>query len=252
MDILFRTNTVSSSPLTGSDGDVVCVMSCEHTERTSARNICDHHGFAILENGYRDPDPLLISFLLETNRYRMQRQGDRVERTEIATGVVDWLGSTPNDAGEVIDVAQYITRRLRHVGHRVFLESGRETWYGGTRKNIDWLAVWSNIETHSDYRRANFQNWAFSSLEARHFGIVNCRGFRHGESCEISNGTCIEHCGPLYNEDRELVRRARWMVPYWDVASIDTEQTRDKAREYDARQIGDDREILDDVVVEAI
>ena len=152
-----------------------------------------------------------------------------------------------------MDVAQYITRRLRHVGHRIFLESGRETWYGGTRKkNIDWLAVWNNIETHSGYRRANCQSWEFSSLEACHFGIVNCRGFRIDESCEISNGTCIEHCGPLYNDDRELVRRARWMVPYRDVASINTAQTRDKTREYDARHIGDDREILADVVVEAI
>ena len=251
MDLLFRTSTVSADPLPGKDGDVVCAMSCEQSERTAARNICDHHGFQILDSGYRDADPLLLGFLGETNKYRFQRDGDRVERTEISTGAVDWLGLTPNDAGESIDVEQYIERRLRHSGHRIFIESGRETWYGGTRKDIDWDAVWNNIETHSDHRRANFHSWEFSSLEQQHFGITNCRGFRNGESCEISHGTCSEHCGPLYGDDGTLLRKAKFVIPYWDVASIDTDQTRNRNHEYDARQVGDDREKLDDLVFEA-
>ena len=250
MDLLFRTSTVSADPLTGKDGDVVCAMSCEQTERTAARNICDHHGFHILASGYRDADPLLVGFLGETNKYRFQRDGDRVERTEIATGAVDSLGPTPNDAGESIDVGQYIERRLRHSGHRIFLDAGRETWYGGTRKNIDWSEVWNNIETHSDYRRSSFQDWEFSALERQHFGICNCRGFRNGESCEISHGTCVEHSGPLVDEEGEMIRKARWTLPYWDISSIDTDQARNKNHEYDARQVGDDREKLDDIVIE--
>lgn len=252
MDLLFRTSTVSADPLTGSDGDVVCAISSDHTQRTAARNICDHHGFEILPSGYRDSDPLLVGFLSATNRYRMQRNGDRVERTEIATGAVDVIGPTPNDAGEAIDVDLYLSRRLRHGGHRIFIESGRETWYGGTRKNIDWDAVWTNIETHSDHRRASFQDWQFSALERQHFGVTNCRGFRHGESCEISHGTCVEHSGPLVDEAGEMVRKSRWFVPYWDSSTIDTDQTRNKNHEYDARRVGDDREKLDDIVLEAL
>ena len=251
MDLLFRTSTVSADPLTGSDGDVGCAISSDHTQRTAARNICDRHGFEILASGYRAPAPLLVGFLSATNRYRFQRNGNRVERTEIATGAVDWLGLTPNDAGEAIDVGRYIKRRLRHSGHRVFVEAGRETWYGGNRKNIDWDAVWNNIETYSDHRRASFHSWEFSALEQQHFGITNCRGFRNGESCEISAGTCIEFCGPLYDDEGVLLRKAKFVIPYWDVASIDTDQTRNKNREYDARQVGDDREKLDDLVHEA-
>lgn len=251
MDLLFCTSTVSDDPLTPSDGDVVCAISREHAERTAARNICGHRGFEILESGYRDSDPVLVGFLGETNKYRFQRQGDRVERTEIATGNVDWLGSTPNDAGEAIDVDLYLSRRLRHSGHRIFLEAGRETWYGGNRKGIDWDAVWNNIETYSDHRRARFQSWEFSSLERQHFGITNCRGFRNGESCEISNGTCVEYCGPLEDENGVLLRKAKFVIPYWDVTSIDTDRTRNRNHEYDARQVGDDREKLDDIVHEA-
>ena len=142
-------------------------------------------------------------------------------------------------------------RDRRHSGHRIFIESGRETWYGGTRENIDWAAVWNNIETHSDHRRASFHSWEFSTLERQHFGVTNCRGFRHGESCEISHGTCVEHSGPLYDDEGTLKRKAKFVIPYWDVASIDTDQTRNKHHEYDARRVGDDRERLDDLVIEA-
>ena len=254
MDILFRTSTVSSDPLTGQDGDVACAMSREQTQRVTARNICDHHKVEFLTSGLRSSDPLVIGYLEQIYKYRMSRDGDRAQRTNLQTGVVDWIGSTPNEQGEHIYVAEFIQRRLRHVGHRIFGETGSEIWYGGGRKqpDIDWDAIWNNIETHSDYRRANFQDWEFSSLERCHFGVCNCRGFRHDQSCEISNGTCIEHGGPLYDEEGTLLRKARWVVPYWDVATIDTEQTRDKDQEYDARQVGDDREILDDVIVEAI
>ncbi len=68
MDILFRTSTVSSDPLTGQDGDVVCAMSREQTQRVTARNICDHHKVEFLTSGLRSSDPLVIGYLEESLR----------------------------------------------------------------------------------------------------------------------------------------------------------------------------------------
>lgn len=251
MDILFRTNTVSSDPLTGQDGDVVCAMSREQTQRVTARNICDHHKVEFLTSGFRSSDPLVIGYLEQICKYRMSRDGDRAQRTNLQTGAVDWIGSTPNEQGEHIYVAEFIQRRLRHVGHRIFGETGSEIWYGGGRKqpDIDWDAIWNNIETHSDHKRDDYQRWEFSLLERCHYGICNCRGLLHGNVCEISHGTCAAHSGPLVDDvTKEMLRRSAWQVPYWDIGSIDTERTRNKDDDYDARAQNDDREYLDELV----
>ena len=269
MEILVKTSTVAPEQRHYQDGDIVCAISKVQTNYCYAEMIChvDLHGFN--SAGLRDRDTLLENYMALTSKYRFTRlNSNEVERYNLLTDEVDIISDTPDEAGEAMNVYEYLTRRLSHKRHKIFGDQqGAEVWYGGSaprdREHID--VVWNYIEGHSDKLMINHCQWPFSNLEKLGFLPIDCCGFMNGVETEISDGTCGERGCSVFidgNPDENgvpesiLFAKKKWQVPYWDLASelgINVDDARNKHKTYDGRSgMEHNHNYLDDVCVDKV
>ena len=250
MELLVKVGTSGLDPAY-QDGDIVDAFSNERIATVHASHICDAAKFGFTDDGLRVADPLLIGWQSKRHRYICQRVGDTVERLDRETNQVDILGKTPNAKGEYIDAALYLARRLKNPRHMIFGGPGSEYWFS-LQIQYDINDIWAVIESHSDYRREDFNQWPLTETEKRHFLAVSCCGHRHGENVEISNPTVISRTHSIYGDDSpeaQIVAKRLWRVPYWDIANelgLNVDDIRNQAKELDPRTTGNERRHLDD------
>ena len=153
------------------DGDILCAFNDRRIQLVHAEHIC-HVKRAGTQNGsrLRPNDSLARMFLERTRQYRFERfSRAEVKRVTIATGEEATFGPTANASGQYIHVQEHVDRMLRHPGHAVFGEPGRETWYGGrTVATVDVAdAIWSEIEKRTGYGRADCKHWPAGPQELK-------------------------------------------------------------------------------------
>jgi len=162
------------------DGDVVNAFSDRRILLTHARSICHPRNSGFNQHGLRAPDSLLDLYLDMTSRYLFTRVGRHaVIRSDRVLLQVDELNQTPNANGQYIHVEEYVKRRTRHHTHSIFGVVGGEHWYGGPitpdRALVD--EVWSAIETHSVFRKADNDKWPITERERKIFLSVTVDDF---------------------------------------------------------------------------
>ena len=163
------------------DGDLLCAFNRRRIRCCHAQGICHPDLMPFNENGLRPPDCVMKRLHEETYQYKFTRiSRTRIERLEIATGIIDTFGP------ESIDVPLFLTRRKRHKRHAIYGASGREFWYGG---NVDLSdaaldRVWQAIETKTPHREADsqFQLWPMGRLDIRHHLAVRTTDFTDVEA----------------------------------------------------------------------
>ena len=266
MELILKVGTVAPDQTSYQDGDIISTMSDVQIEYCHAEMICHVDKAGVNSVGLRDINTLFHRYMEKTSKYKFIRlNSNEVERYNLLTDEVDTISTTPNEKGEAMHVAEYLTRRLKHARHKIFgVSHGNEVWYGGNaprdRDHSDVL--WNEIEGHSDHLKANCCSWPFTPIEKRHFLPVNCCGHQYGEVVEISTPTCVQKAEPVYEtkeapEDDVLIAKKKWQVPYWDLDtefSIDIDDVRNIDKEVDARSTGDQEgwNHMDDIHVDKV
>lgn len=153
------------------EGDILCAFSDARIGEVHASHICHHDRHGFTSNGLREHDTLMERFDFLGYQYRYTR----MSRTEIIRTDLrhpwkpdTWFGPTPNDAGEYIDVPQFIAARVRHASHRIFGNLGEEVWYGG-QWTLKVEKIWAEIEERTEFRRIHHLRWPLGKLEFRNF-----------------------------------------------------------------------------------
>ncbi len=216
------------------DGDVVQAFSIERIHSCHAAQKCDIANFPLdLTTGLRQNNSLLMKYKEKTNHYKFERVTlDTVLRTNLITNEQDTLSRSSNENGEYIDVHTYLSRRLKNAKHCIFGSAGSEIWYGQSRSDIDLDAIWNDIETHTDYLKADHFSWPFTEVEKSHFACINTSGRSYnGDSftrIELSGDTVHTRALPALQDTPDeipddysptLLAKRKWFVPYWDLSS---------------------------------
>ena len=267
MELALKINSVSDDHSHCQDGDVVCIFSNSQIHFCHAHMICHPRKFALNTFGLRDEGTLLQKYMEKTHQYKFTRlNSNELQRLNLLTGEEDTLSSTPNAKGEVIDVALFISRRVKNNEHKIFgVSHGNEVWYGKelSRRVMSVDAIWNDIETHSDHLKEDHCRWPFSDREKRAFLPLNCTGFKDGVARDASSGTCATRHDAITVEvdDPEphsvVVALHQWYVPYWDLASelgINIDDVRNHDKEVDGRQDVpiEDRHHMDNLYVDKL
>ena len=269
MEIILNTRTLAEGQQNYQDGDIVCAISKTQTHYCHGEMIChvDLHGFN--SAGLRDRGTLLENYMALTSKYRFTRlNSNEVQKYNLLTDEVDIISDTPNEAGNFINVYEYLIRRLSHKRHKIFGDQqGAEVWYGGNaprdRGHADVL--WDYIEGHSDKLKVDHSQFPLSPIEKAHFLPIDCCGFMNGVETEISDGTCGERdcCVEIDGEPDEdgipqkiFIAKKKWQVPYWDLASelgIDVYDARDRELTHDGRTgMEHNHNHMDDICVDKV
>ena len=260
MELIVKVNSVGDDHTKYQDGDVVETFSKSRIELCHAEMICDHRKADFNLSGLRPAGSLAELFQALVSRYKFERVStSEVQRTDLISGDVSVIGSTPNENGEYIDVQLYLKRRIRSNTHKIFGEIGAEVWYGGSRPDVDRDIIWNVIETHSDNLRNTHQSWPLSDLELMYFlPLAVSEDEAHGEgddhahdsceSCRCSNETAHSRVAsvstPNNSEDEDddsvtLIAKRQYYVPYWDLSDdlgINVDDVRNMSKPVDARK----------------
>jgi len=143
--------------------------------------------------------PLLEIMLSEVYQYKFERLSVSVlRRTDQWTLVVDELDDTPNENGERIDVALFVSRRLSSGKLPMFGAAGAEVWYGGrTRATHTRLnTVWAEIESRTAEREVNYVDFPMTPIEKRKFLALSVDDFTDAESGELTSSLIDDETDP--------------------------------------------------------
>ena len=238
------------------DGDIVEAFNRRRIRCVHAEHIC-HVKDAGTTNGGLRSDGLAREFREACCQYRFERVSKReVQRVEIRTGDVqrfsslDWVAegvlvphgvdfdslprrfneklgryerlycSCENDAGEYIDVEEYLAHQLRHPQHAIFGAPGREVWYGGRTDTSNGRLdiVWRAIEAQSEHREADYTLWPIGREEAKHCLFISVDDFGEDERRRM---TASEYNGE--GRDRRVIRRRILHVDWRNLPGLSAE-----------------------------
>ena len=283
MELVLKINSVNNDQKSYQDGDIVQTFTNDHIHICHAEMICHPKHFALNTFGLRDRNTLLEKFMEKTSKYKFTRlNSNDVQRLNLLTNEEDILNTIPNSNNEYIDVYTYITRRKKHLRHKIFgVSHGNEVWYGGivTKDKVVIDTVWNDIETESNNLKSSHTHWPLSDIEKRHFLPLNCIGYKFNrqtwtsEVKELSIGTACERgccvCEPdvvvLNNEGEDdgtteegpMIAKRKWQVPYWDLnysLGINVGDVRNKNKEVDIRSDAPliQRNKIDDINIDKV
>tara|TARA_Y100000401_G_scaffold116147_1_gene121261 strand:+ start:1619 stop:2440 length:822 start_codon:yes stop_codon:yes gene_type:complete len=261
MEIIVKIND-GPSETSYKDGDIVQAFTLDEIYLHHAQNKCNVRNFALTTDGMRSPDPLLIKFLERTKTYKFERlNSNEVRRTNLLTDEQDILTTTPNTNGEKIDVYQYVVKKIKNKNHLIFRENGLEYWYAKERNNIDINAVWSDIETHTDFLQSDHTRFPFSDVEKRAFLAINTSGRSYtgdsftrvelsGDTVHTRQSVAVEDYpeDPPEDYDPIILAKRQWFVPYWDLTAAlgsSVDNLRNPNHLCDCRKAMNEREHVD-------
>jgi hypothetical protein len=247
MELLIINKTRGPNPAY-QDGDVVLALDQERILWNNAKNIYRPDNF--LPNsitGYYD-DPLLASYLENISKYKYIRlNSNEVQRTNLDNSYETVLSTIPNYRGESIQVDDVINKKLRTPSHYIFGSCGKEVWYSDEIRAFNVDKIWSDIETHSQYRKSDNLTWPLTETEKYLFLSISCAHIHDGKIEQCSKNTASEKVQPIQENilinpitgetEFQVLKRRRWFVPYWDYDFIDTDVARDDSQFSDFRDL---------------
>lgn len=142
------------------DGDILNAITDEVVAMTRLENmICHPREMGFTQYGTRPDGCLLELYLARICPFKFERvSATEVLRTNLDTLEPDLLGPTPNEAGERINVQEFLRRRLQHRSHSIFGAPGAERWYSGSKRRYTSATLdlaWADVEQHSNHRKAD-------------------------------------------------------------------------------------------------
>ena len=162
--VAIKTRTVGPDPLY-QDGDVISFASSAATSYVHAQMLCGLRRQRKNRDGLNPPGCLGDHLLLHTRRFRFDRAGREVVRTNIRTGRQQVFGEKPDAEGKYIHVDLYLAEKTAWPTHSVFGVRGREYWYGGNTYLEGASQVWPHLERRLGVSRWDYRHWPYTQLD---------------------------------------------------------------------------------------
>ena len=152
------------------NGDIIHAMNDLRIHYVHSQHICHKDKIGFTGAGLRPANSLTEMWLSKAMQYKFERiSKSEVRRTELALLTSEVFSDKPNAKGEIIHVAEYIRRRLKHPKHLVFGVAGSEVWYGGRTRGTTSVidSIWSEIEHRTAYKKADYGKfpWGLSDMK---------------------------------------------------------------------------------------
>ena len=110
MELILKVGTVAPDQTSYQDGDIISTMSDVQIAYCHAAMICHVDKAGVNSVGLRDMNTLFHRYMEKTSKYKFIRlNSNEVERYNLLTDEVDTISTTPNEKGEAMHVAEYLT-----------------------------------------------------------------------------------------------------------------------------------------------
>ena len=165
------------------EGDIICAFNDRRISAVHAEHICHTDKLSLNSDGL-NPIGISSKFLELVHQYKFERSLDSVIRTNLKTGVIDIITSSPNASGEYVYVDTYLKRRLANNKHKIFGSKNSEYWFGG-KIDVSETAinsVWQMIEQDTGKLKASYALWPLTDIEKAHHMAVKVENYTDDEA----------------------------------------------------------------------